>query len=125
VPAVHLWLLACLAGPPPRRRWRVTMVVAGALPLLAVAIYYLFALDLDPIGGAWYLLLLVTGHHVSLAGSLLASVLLGAGLAALQIARQPQPEAEQPAADERPRVYGPGGLAGPGSLGGTQSALRR
>ncbi|HEY6781267.1 MAG TPA: hypothetical protein VI111_09945 [Thermoleophilaceae bacterium] len=125
VPAAHLWLLACLTDPPPPRRWRLALAAAGGLPLLLVAIYYLFALDLDPLGGAWYLLLLVTGHHVSLAGSLLASTLLGAGLAALQIARQAQPEPEPPDAQERPRVYGPGGLAGPGSLGGTRSALRR
>ncbi len=125
VPAVHLWLLACLTDPPPARRWRLTLVAAGAVPLLLVTIYYLFALDLDPLGGAWYLLLLVTGHHVSLAGSLVASTLLGAGLAALQIARSAQPEPEHPAEQDRPRVYGPGGLAGPGSLGGTQSALRR
>jgi MFS family permease len=125
VPAVHLWLLACLTDPPPPRRWRLAMVVAGAVAPLLVAIYYLFALNLDPLAGAWYLLLLVTGHHVGLVGSLLASVLLGAGLAAAQIARSAQPEPELPAESDRPRVYGPGGIAGPGSLGGTQSALRR
>ena len=94
------------------------------MPLLLVAIYYLFALELDPLAGAWYLLLLVTGHHVSLAGSLVASTLLGAGLAAAQIARSAQPKPEHPIDEDRPRVRA--GRAGwPGSLGGTQSALRR
>ena len=100
-------------------------MAAGALPLLLVALYYLFALDLNPLAGAWYLLLLVVGHQVGLVEALVASTLLGAGLAALQIARGAQAEPEQPEQEAKPKVYGPGGLAGPGSLGGTQSALRR
>ena len=36
------------------------------------------------------------------------------------------PGAEEPAPGEkRPSVFGPGAYAGPGSLGGTSSALRR
>jgi hypothetical protein len=125
VPALHLWLLTCLADPPPPRRWRTALVLAGALPLLLVAVYYLFALDLNPLSGAWYLLLLVVGHQVGLIEALVASTLLGCGLAALQIARGRQPEPAPPAEEAKPRVFGPGGLAGPGALGGTESALRR
>jgi hypothetical protein len=125
VPAVHLWLLACLTDPPPPRRWRLVLVAAGGLAPALVALYYLIALDLDPLGGAWYLLLLVTGHHVGLVTTLVASVLLGAGLAAAELARSPQPEEPAQAEEDQPPVYGPGGLAGPGSLGGTESALRR
>ncbi len=125
VPAVHLWLLGCLTDPPPPRRWRVALVALAALPLLLVAIYYLFALDLNPLAGAWYLLLLVVGHQVGLVEAVVASTLLGAGLAALQIARGAQPEPEGPEEQAKPRVFGPGGLAGPGALGGTESALRR
>lgn len=118
----HLWLLAVLVEAPVPRR---TMVLLGALPALFVSVYYLFALALNPWEAAWYLLLLVTGHHVGLITALLACVLLGCFLAALEIAwvRRELPEDE--AAEPAPRVYGPGRHAGPGSLGGTGSALRR
>ncbi len=126
VPAVHLWLLACLTDPPPPRRWRDRMVAAGALPLLLVALYYLFALDLDPLAGAWYLLLLVVGHQVGLVEALVASTLLGCGPGrAADRARRAARAGGSPTQEAKPRVTGPGGLAGPGSLGGTQSALRR
>lgn len=125
VPAVHLWMLACLTDPAPPRRWRLAMVALGALLPVIVAVYYLFVLNLDPISGAWYLMMLVAGQHVSLLGALVAGTFLGAGLAACEIARIPRPEEEAPVEDAGPRVYGPGGLAGPGSLGGTKSALRR
>src|SRR5439155_14969616 len=61
VPAVHLWMLGTLT----EATWRtgVVMYVVGLLPVAAVAAYYLFRLDLGPIDGAWYLLLLVTGNQ--------------------------------------------------------------
>ena len=51
-----------VAGVQPRRRVRALLVALGALPALIVALYYLIALRIDPLSGAWYLLLLVTGH---------------------------------------------------------------
>jgi hypothetical protein len=125
VPAVHLWLLACLTDPPLPRRWRLVFVAAGGVAPAIVAVYYLIALHLDPLSGAWYLLMLVTGHHVGLLVTLVAGTLLGAGLAAAELARGAHPEAAPGPPDDRPPVYGPGGLAGPGSLGGTESALPR
>ena len=64
VPAAHLWLLVLVAGVHARRRIRGLLVALGALPALIVALYYLIALRIDPLSGAWYLLLLVTGHTV-------------------------------------------------------------
>lgn len=125
VPAVHLWMLACLTDPAPPRRVRFAMIALGALPPLIVAVYYMFSLELNPLSAAWYLLMLVAGQHVSLLGALVAATFLGCGLAALDVARIPRPEEEPPDETAGPRVYGPGGLAGPGSLGGTKSALRR
>jgi len=125
VPAAHLWLLAVLIGGRPPRRLRALLLVLGALPPLLVTVYYLFALSIDPLAGAWYLLLLLTGHSVGLATALVGCLMLGALCAAAEFAyRSPAPPAEE-TGPPGPSVYGPGSYAGPGSLGGTGSALRR
>ena len=69
------------------------------------------------------LTLLIAGHGISLAATLEWSVFLGCLLTAagvlVALVRQPRPE-QAPVT-----VRGPVGYAGPGSLGGTESALRR
>ena len=81
-----------------------------------MTIYYLFALSMDPLSGAWYLLMLVTGHSVSLATSLIGCLMLGAlGAAAELVARSPVRPAEGPD-QELPSVFGPGAHVGPGLL---------
>jgi hypothetical protein len=125
VPAAHLWMIALLTGDRPRRRVRALLLALGALAPLFVAIYYLVALSVDPLSGAWYLLMLVTGHAVGLLHSLVACALLGAlGAAAELVYRTPPAPADGPH-PTGPAVYGPGSYAGPGSLGGTRSALRK
>jgi hypothetical protein len=126
VPAAHLWLLATLLGSAPPRRARLIGVAAGALLPLLVALYYMFALSLEPLSGAWYLVMLVTGHGVGWITALLGCVLVGSFAGALELAssRREQP-APPPKPDRAQPVYGPGAHAGPGSLGGTRSALRR
>ena len=126
VPAAHLWLLALLLKGPPPRRVRALLLALGALPALLVTVYYLFALSMDPLAGAWYLLLLVTGHTVAPGMAFVACVMLGALCAAAELVyRQPAAPPEEEPEPEGPSVYGPGAYAGPGSLGGTKSALRR
>ena len=66
-PALHLWMLATLVEPGPPRRARLVMVAAGLLLPVLLAIYVLVSLSLDPLSGAWYLMLLVTGGHVGVA----------------------------------------------------------
>jgi hypothetical protein len=108
VPAAHLWLLVLLSGAQPKRRVRALLLASGALPALLVALYYLIALSVDPLSGAWYLLLLVTGHSVGLLTALVGCVMLGALCASIELVyRSP---AEPP---ERPQAVGPGPL-GPG-----------
>ena len=102
----------------------MAMVAGGLLLPALVAVYYLFALSVNPFAGAWYLFLLVTGHAVGLVTALLGCVLLGALASALVAARARRDEEGAPP-PARPAVYGPGAHAGPGSLGGTESALRR
>ncbi|MBD0282533.1 MAG: hypothetical protein ICV69_10130 [Thermoleophilaceae bacterium] len=123
VPAAHLWALVVLTRPTPRPRTRAAMIALGVLPAALVAVYYLFALSMNPLEGAWYLLMLVTGHSVGVFTSLVGCVMLAALCGATEIAlRVPgEPEPEVPALG--PSVYGPGAYAGPGSLGGTKSAL--
>jgi hypothetical protein len=85
VPAAHLWLLVLVAGVRPKRRVRGLLLALGALPALLVALYYLVALSMDPLSGAWYLLLLVTGHAVGLLTALVACVMLGALCASIEL----------------------------------------
>ena len=125
VPAAHLWMLAVLPRPLPPRRARLVMIGVGLLPALLVAGYYLFALSLDPLEAAWYLVMLVTGHSVGFATALVGCLVLGAACGTAELAWR-TPEEEQPSPGEQgPSVFGPGSYAGPGSLGGTRSALGR
>ena len=48
------------------------------MPALVVAIYYMFALSVDPLSGLWYVLMLVTGQSVGIVTSLIACVMLAA-----------------------------------------------
>ena len=120
-PALHLWTLATLVDPPPPRRGRMLMIAGGLLLPALLAIYVLASLSMDPVSGAWYLLLLVAGGHVGLLTTLLWAA-LAAGLgSAWAIARAGDPPREEPVAPVS--VRGPASYAGPGSLGGTDSAL--
>ena len=125
-PAAHLWMLAVLMRPVPRRRTRIVMIVLGLVPALLVTLYYLVTLSMDPLEGAWYLLLLVTGHSVGLVTTLVACVMLGVlGGTAEIVLRVPDEAEEERPREPGPPVYGPGAHAGRGALGGTESALRR
>jgi MFS family permease len=84
VPAAHLWMLLALTRPLPGRRVRAALIAVGLAPVLLVAIYFMFALSVDPLSGLWYLLMLVTGHSVGIVTSLIACVMLAALCAALE-----------------------------------------
>jgi MFS family permease len=128
VPVLHVWLLVCLAGDQARGPGALAAVLIALAPLAFVAIYYMGRLDIGPLDSLWYLFLLVTGHHVGLVSALLGCALLGvfaSVLAILRARRRIEREPEPVVEEERPSVFGPGGYAGPGSLGGTESALPR
>ena len=124
VPALHLWMLATLVDPPPGRRARLLMVAGGLVLPVLLAIYQLLVLGLNPLAGAWYLLLLVTGGHIGLVSSLLGCLFAGVLGGVVAVALSEPLEAPRPPR-EVPKVRGPASYAGPGSLGGTDSALRR
>jgi hypothetical protein len=124
VPAVHFWALATLIDPPPPRRTRTALIAGGLVLPVLLAIYLLFVLDLDPLGGAWYLLLLTLGGHLGLGAVVVASLFLAVLGSVMALARRRGgPGAD--AVPEPPTTRGPLSYAGPGSLGGTDSALRR
>ena len=126
VPALHFWMLATLIDPPPPRRVRYALVAAGLVPPLLLAVYQLFVLGLDPIGGAWYLLLLILGGQVGPLGVAVGALFTAAFVAVVEIVRRsPGAERSTPGAPPGPTIRGPLSYAGPGSLGGTDSALRR
>jgi hypothetical protein len=123
VPAVHLWALATLVDPPPTRRVRLALIAGGLLLPLLLAGYQLFVLHLNPLGGAWYLLLLIVGGQVGIGAVVVAAAFMAAFAAVLANTRSaPAGGSAPPAA---PSTRGPLSYAGPGSLGGTDSALRR
>jgi hypothetical protein len=124
LPAAHLWLLA--AAPTSRLRgvWAALPVALGVtLPLLTL-VHYLSALELNPLSFSWLLALATADGHISFGAALMVSLWL-ACLAGLLVVLRVRRKVEAAAEPERLRTRGPAGYAGPGSLGGTESALRR
>src|SRR3954447_19797321 len=122
LPALHIWLLVSASPVPPPRAAAIAFAALGLLVPLLIGVGILDRLSLGPLGGLWYGFLLVTGHHVGLYTAVVGAVVLTCFAAAVRIAaarKRPRPEREVAT------VRGPGGYAGPGSLGGTESALRR
>jgi hypothetical protein len=125
VPALHMWIwgvdsdLAIPGG-----AWtRSVMVVLGAIPTAAVVVFYGHALGFGAGQLAYEAVLLLAGHIVSWVAAVEWAIVLGCMVTAVVLivahARRPEP-AVAPVT-----VRGPLSYAGPGSLGGTKSALRR
>jgi hypothetical protein len=123
VPALHLWMWIVvpevrLPGP------AVAVLLLGGLALPGlVAFEYAQTLGLGPLTVAWSWVLLLAGGGVGIASAIEWSVFLGCVISvvvlAIRAVSQPQPE-QAPVTIRGPVTY-----AGPGSLGGTKSALHR
>ena len=124
LPAAHVWLFA--AAPQTRLRgwWGAAAIAVGLLPFAVVVVYFMRALALDPLELVWMLLLSAASGQLSLAVAIVASGLL-ACLAALIAVMRTRRHVASKAEPEPLRTRGPASYAGPGSLGGTESALRR
>jgi hypothetical protein len=124
VPALHAWLLLLAPGVRLRRGPAIALFVVGLLPVIGLVVADARSLGLGPLDSAWMAMLLVAGGHVGfwtwLLWSLFAAVAIGVGTIAL---RPPAPAERAGTPDVT--VRGPLTYAGPGSLGGTESALRR
>jgi hypothetical protein len=99
------------------------LLLAGlALPAL-VALEYATVLGLGPLSAAWSWILLIAGGGLGFLYVLESSVFLGCVISVIAIAIRA-------AGKDRPEpvpvtIRGPVTYAGPGSLGGTKSALHR
>jgi len=126
VAPLHLW--AAAVNPTVRARLRragaCALVGAALVPAALAASSVAAQLDLGPGAFAWAVVLLVAGGGAGVLGWLVASVVAGCGLASLLVALRPAHTPEG-AATAATTIRGPAGYAGPGSLGGTGSALRR
>jgi hypothetical protein len=136
LPALHLWLLFVDPERPVARTptARLALVALGAAPLALLIAFYAqrFGLGLGDV--AHTAVLLLAGGRIGLAGAVLWSLALGCLAAALLIALAPPravPRSDPGGPDEDDAdgssfaIRGPMSYAGPGSLGGTESALRR
>jgi hypothetical protein len=120
VPAAHLCLLAALSETP-RRAMLAGAMVAGALALPVLAMLYYGArfdlgLSLDS-----YVLMVVSTFAGSVSSVILGSLIAGSLTSSALLAVGGRDQRTAPAVT----VRGPVTYAGPGSLGGTESALRR
>jgi hypothetical protein len=120
LPAVHLWLFAAGGW---RGRPAAAAAVAGLILPACVAVYYAVAFGLGPLSLAWGAVLGATAGAGFGTTVLLAGLLAGlAGLIRVVAVRRAEP---RPGDAAEIRTRGPLTYAGPGSLGGTESALRR
>jgi hypothetical protein len=129
VPATHLWLLAVEAKrqrPTRTRGAALVAILAGTLPLLLLVLLYARELGLGPASLAESAVLALASGQVGVGAAVLWSAGLGCLLTILLLSplRRPEAPAGAPEWDEL-FTRGPVSYAGPGSLGGTESALRR
>ncbi len=130
LPALHVLLALSTPQLRPRRvLGSLCLLLLAALPLALIALFYANALGAGPGGVAWGALLLVAGGYIGPLSALAWSLALGSGAAALIAVVGEEINPEEPAAgapgEIRFMIRGPLGYAGPGSLGGTESALHR
>jgi hypothetical protein len=122
-PAAHLWLLVAAPGVRLRRALALALVALSLVPFGLAAVVLARQFGLDPLQLVWSVTLWVAGGHIGPVAWLFWSLAAGCVAAAAVLAWRTPP---RPAVEERPvTVRGPLSYAGPGSLGGTESALRR
>ena len=123
VPALHLWLFSLLPELRPRRVVGLGLIAVGLAPAALVLAAVMSAFGLGLVDTAWFSLLLVAGGHASPMSWVLWSVVASCVAGATAIAWRGRLRAEPPEPSQS--VRGPLGYAGPGSLGGVESSLRR
>lgn len=123
VPALHAWLFALMPEYRPPRVWGIALCAVLAVPAAALGAWVAATYDLTPVELAWTALLSVAGGLASPLSWLLWSVAAGAVASAIAIAWRGRAHAGDD--DMEITMRGPVSYAGPGSLGGVESALRR
>jgi Peptidase family M28 len=126
LPALHLWLPLVSPRTRPARLGALALVALALAPLALLIAFYARELGVGPGGIAWEAVLLLAGGQVGVAVTVLWSLAFGCVAAATLLALAPVDAADDRIDDETPlRIRGARSYAGPGSLGGTESALRR
>jgi hypothetical protein len=120
LPAAHAWLLITAPERRPPRPVVIGAVATGLVLPAVVLAYYLRAWHAGP----WALFNLVSGGALDLGAALTFSAFAALLCATIVILRARR-RIEESAPEETLSTRGPRTYAGPGSLGGTESALRR
>ncbi len=119
---LHIWLFVAAPEVRTGRLAAAVLVLVSLLPFAAVLAAGLADQGFGPLDGAWEGLLLLVGGFIGPAGSVVWCLLLGIVASLAELVRTQAAAAR----DAPPPVTrGPASYAGPGSLGGTESALRR
>lgn len=125
-PAIHLWLLAVAPEVELPRPALVAMALLGLVPLALLGVFYGALWDLGPAELAWSGVLLLAGGTVGIVGAVLGSAVLACCVGAVGVAvRKRRSAKEEGGPGGSVTIRGPLSYAGPGSLGGTSSAIRR
>jgi hypothetical protein len=124
LPALHAWLLVTAPEVRIRRGAALGIVGLTLLPAALVALHYMFALSYSPPSFAWNLLLFAVGGGAGLPTLTAWCLLLGCLVSVLAVIRSQGLYRDDEPPEVKPSIRGPITYAGPGSLGGTESALR-
>jgi len=127
-PALHAWLLAVTPDIRLPRWAGLVLLALGLVPAVVLGVHVARALGAGPLELAWQVLMWVAGGHLGVLGALVGILLAGCavGVASVVVAPHDDPPAQDALSPERvASMRGPLTYAGPGSLGGTESALRR
>lgn len=123
VPALHVWMWIVAPELRLRAPLAITLLLVGLLPFALVILYYANQFALGPVAVIWTWVLLIAGGGLGIPAilewSLFAGCAVNVAVIAAHAARADAPELAPVT------VRGPITYAGPGSLGGTKSALRR
>lgn len=125
VPAAHLWLLIAAPNVRLRRPAALGLVALSLLPFLIAALDISGQAGYGPLDFVWALLLAVAGGQIGPVAWLFWSIAAGCAIAAVVLAWRARRLPPEQTGEPKITVRGPVTYAGPGSLGGTESALRR
>ena len=125
LPALHAWLFVAAPEVRIRRGAALGVVALTLLPGAVLALYFMIALGYSPPSLVWNLLLFAVGGGAGLTALVAWCLLLGCLVCVVSVIRSQGLYGDEAPPEAKPRIRGPITYAGPGSLGGTKSALRR